>query len=73
MFNPEEVCILWWVVGPVKKAMHWKCQEHSLSFNVDLQSQLDLKLIELVDLISFNQDGTDLNDKGYLKEALSVS
>ena len=73
MFNPEEVCILWWVVGSVKKAMHSKCQEHSLSFNIDLQSQLDLKLIELVDLISFNQDGTNLNDKGYLKEALSVS
>ena len=53
--------------------MHSKCQEHSLSFNIDLQSQLDLKLIELVDLISFNQDGTDLNDKGYLKEALFVS
>ena len=44
-----------------------------MSFNIDLQRQLDLKLIELVDLISFNQDGTDLNDKGYLKEALSVS
>ena len=61
-----------WVTGTVKKAMQWKCQEHSSSLDVDLQSQLDLVPIELVQLINFNQDGIDLSDKGYLKEALAI-
>ena len=51
--------------GPVRKAMHWKCQENSSSLNVDLQSQLDSVPIELVQLISFLQDLIDLDDKGY--------
>ena len=29
------------IIGPVRKAMYRKCQEHSSSLNVDLQSQLD--------------------------------
>ena len=45
--------------------MHRKCQEHSLSLNVDFQSQLDSVPIELVQLINFLQDVIDLNDKGY--------
>ena len=51
--------------GPVRKAMHWKCQENSSSLNVDLQSQLDSVPIELVQLINFLQDLIDLDDKGY--------
>ena len=47
------------------------CLKHPLSLNVDLQSQLDSVTIELVQLINFNQDGIDLNNKGNLKEALS--
>ena len=39
----------------------------------DLQSQLDSVPIELVQLISFLQDGIDLKDKGYMKEALAIS
>ena len=61
------------VIGPVRKAMHWKCQEYSSSLNVDLQSPLDSVTIELVQLINFLQDGIDLNDKGYSKEALAIS
>ena len=53
------------VIGPVRKAMHRKCQEHSSSLNVDLQSQLDSVPIELVQLINFLQDLIDLDDKGY--------
>ena len=53
------------VIGPVRKAMHRKCQEHSSSLNVDLQSPLDSRPIELVELINFLQDGIDLNDTGY--------
>ena len=34
------------VIGPVRKAMHRKCQEHSSSLNVDLQSQLNSVPIE---------------------------
>ena len=45
--------------------MHRKCQEHSSSLNVDLQSPLDSRPIELVELINFLQDGIDLNDTGY--------
>ena len=41
--------------------------------NVDPQSQPDLVLIELVQLINFLQDGIDLNDKGYSKDALAIS
>ena len=47
------------------------CLKHPLSLNVDLQSQLDSVTIELVQLINFNQDGIDLNNKGNFKEALS--
>ena len=61
------------VIGPVRKTMHRKCQEHSSSLNVDLQSQLDPVPIELVQLINSPQDGIDLNDKGYSKEALAIS
>ena len=39
------------VIGRVRKAMHGKCQEHSLSLNVDLQIQLYLVPTELVQLI----------------------
>ena len=53
--------------------MHRKCQEHSSSLNVDLQSQLDLVPIELLQLINFLQDGVDLNDKSYSGEALAIS
>ena len=53
--------------------MHRKCQEHSLSLNVDFQSQLDSVPIELVQLINFLQDGVDLNEKGYSKEAVAIS
>ena len=53
--------------------MHRKCQEHSSSLNVDLQSQLDSVLIELLQLINFLQDGVDLNDKSYSGEALAIS
>ena len=53
--------------------MHRKCQEHSLSLNVDFQSQLDSVPIELVQLINFLQDGIDLNEKGYSKEAVAIS
>ena len=54
--------------------MHRKCQEHSSSVNVDLQSQLDLAIpIELVQSINFLEDGIDLNDKSYSKEALTIS
>ena len=53
------------VTGPVRKAMHWKCQENYSSLNVDLQSQLDSVPIELVQLINFLQDLIDLDDKGY--------
>ena len=53
--------------------MHQKCQEHSLSLNVDLQSQIDSVHIELVQLINFLQNGIDLNDKLYSKEALAIS
>ena len=60
------------VIGPVTKVMHRKCQEHSLSLNVDLQTQLDLVPTELVQLINFLQDGIDLNDKGYSKEVLAI-
>ena len=34
------------IIGPVRKAMHRKCQEHSSSLNVDLQSQLNSVPIE---------------------------
>ena len=61
------------VIGSVRKAMHRKCQEHSSSLNVDLQSQLDSVPIELMQLINFLQDGIDLHDKGYSKEALAIS
>ena len=61
------------VIGPVRKAVDRKCQEHSLSLNVDLQSQLDSVPTKLVQLINFLQDGIDLNDKGYPKEALAIS
>ena len=61
------------VIGLVTKAMHRKCQDHSSSLNVDLQSQLDLVPTELVQLINFLLDGIDLNDKGYSKEALAIS
>ena len=61
------------LIGPVRKAMHRKCKEHSSSLNFDLQSQLDSVPIELVQLINFLQDGIDLNDKGYSKEALAIS
>ena len=53
--------------------MHQKCQEKSSSLNIDLQSQLYSVPIELVQLINFLQDGYDLNDKGYSKEALAIS
>ena len=53
------------VTGPVRKAMHWKCQENYSSLNVDLQSQLDSVPIELVQLTNFLQDLIDLDDKGY--------
>ena len=53
--------------------MHRKCQEHSLSLNVDFQSQLDSVPTELVQLINFLQDGIDLNEKGYSKEAVAIS
>ena len=67
------------VTRPVRKAMHRISsieamrQEHSLSLNVDLQSQLNSVPIELVQLINFLQDGIDLNDKGFSKEALTIS
>ena len=61
------------LIGPVRKVMHGQCQEHSSSFNFDLQSQLDSVPIELVQLINFLQAGIDLNDKGYSKEALAIS
>ena len=61
------------VIEPVRKAIHRKCQEQSSSLNVDLQSQLDMVLIELLQLINPLQDGIDLNDKGYSKEALATS
>ena len=61
------------VIGSVRKAIHRKCQGHSLSLNDDLQSQLDSVPIELMQLINFLQDGIHLNDKGYLKEALAIS
>ena len=61
------------VIGPVRKAMDRQCQEHSSSLNVNLQSQLDSVPIELVHLINFLQDGIDLSDKGYSKEALAIS
>ena len=61
------------VIEPVRKVMHRKCQEQSSSLNVDLQSQLDLVPIELLQLINPLQDGIDLNDKGYSKEALAIS
>ena len=61
------------VIGPVKKAMHQKCQEYSSLLNVDFQSQLDSVPIELVQLINSLQDEIDLNDKGYSKEALAIS
>ena len=61
------------LIGSVRKAMHRKCQEHSSSLNVDLQSQLDLIPIELVQLINFLQDVIDFNDKGYSKEAPAMS
>ena len=60
------------ITGLVRKAMYRKCQEHSLSLYVDLQSQLDSVPIELVQLINFLQDGIDFNDKGYSKEALAT-
>ena len=53
--------------------MHRKCQEYSLSLNVDIQSQLDSVPIELVSLINFLQDGIDLIEKAYSKEALAIS
>ena len=61
------------VIGPVRKAMDRQCQEHSSSLNVNLQSQLDSVPIKLVHLINFLQDGIDLSDKGYSKEALAIS
>ena len=61
------------VIEPVRNAMHRKCQEQSSSLNVDLQRQLDLAPIELLQLINPLQDGIDLNDKGYSKEALATS
>ena len=67
------------VTRPVRKAMHRISsieamrQGHFLSLNVDLQSQLDSVPIELVQLISFLQDGIDLNDKGYSNKALAIS
>ena len=61
------------VIQSVRRAMHRKCQEHSSSLNVDRQSQLDSVPIELMQLINFLQDGIDLNDKGYSKEALAIS
>ena len=61
------------LIGPVKKAKRRKCKEHSSSLNFDLQSQLDSLPTELVQLINFLQDGIDLNDKGYSKEALAIS
>ena len=60
------------LIGPVRKAIHRKCQKHS-SLNVDLQSQLDLVPIELGQLINFLQDVADFNDKGYSKEAPAMS
>ena len=53
--------------------MHRKYQEHSLSLNVDLQSQFDLVPTELVQLINFYQNVDDLNNNGYSKEALAIS
>ena len=53
--------------------MHRKCQEHSSSLNVGLNSQLDSVPIKLVQLINFLQGGTDLNNKGYSKEASAIS
>ena len=52
--------------------MHRNCQEYSLSLNIDLQIQLDSVPIELVQLITFLQDGINLNDKGCMKEALAI-
>ena len=62
------------VTRPVRKAMHRISSiERSLSLNVNLQSQLDSVPIELVQLISFLQDGIDLNDNGYSNKALAIS
>ena len=57
----------------LKDAMHWKCEEHSSLLNADLWSQLDLVPIKLVQLLSFLEDGIDLNDKCYWNEALAIS
>ena len=43
------------------------------SLNLDPQRELDSVPIELVQLINFLEDGIDLNDKGYFKEALAIS
>ena len=53
--------------------MHRKCQEHSSSLNVGLNSRLDSVPIKLVQLINFLQEGIDLKDKGYSKEASVIS
>ena len=53
--------------------MHRKCQAHSLSLNVGLNSRLDSVPTKLVQLINFLQEGIDLNDKGYSKEASVIS
>ena len=57
------------VIGPARKEIHQKCQEHYSPLNVDLH----LVPIKLVQLINFLQDRIDLNDKGYSKEALAIS
>ena len=43
------------------------------SLNLGPQRELDSVPIELVQLINFLEDGIDLNDKGYFKEALAIS
>ena len=43
------------------------------SLNLDPQRELDSVPIELVQLVNFLEDGIDLNDKGYFKEALAIS
>ena len=61
------------IVGPVRQALRLKCQSTDANFKFDKLSQIEPVPIELLTQVNFILEGTDLSEKSFSKESLTLA
>ena len=61
------------IVGPLRQAVHLKCQSTDANFKFNKASQIESVPIELLTLVNFVLEAIDLFEKGFSKESLAIA